>query len=136
MHKLISKEEATMTRFLTLENMETGTTDYCFDDSDLFNDAFYPMEEGKTYECMICLFGDMNRGKKDTKILCRVIRDDVILGACKSRNLEVQVGEDIYYIPYGDAEGKKKGDIFYFYCARKDLIMVDGVLHGSYSLEY
>ncbi len=133
MHKLISKKEAQVTRFLTLENMKTGTVDYCFDDSDLFNDGYYSMEEGKIYECMILLFGDLNRGKKDIKILCNVVRDNVIVGARKSRLVEVKVGEDVYYVPYSEVKDVLDKASFYFYCARKDLIMVDGVLSGRYA---
>ncbi len=133
MHKLISRDEALMTRFLTLKNLETGTVDECFDYSDIVNSDyrnFCFMEDGKNYSCKIELFGDVRQGRACTKVLCRVLRENVTVG--KRRRAEVSVGKDIYYIPQSDVDSLKGKDVFYYYYTRKDLIQVDDVIHGDY----
>ena len=135
MHKLISVEEYDVTRHVTLKNTETGTQDYCFDDSDMVDikhKDFWFMEVGKKYDCKIQLFGrvvsDTNRVK--TAVLCRTVRDNVVVG--KARLMEVVVDLDRYYIPRRDVIEHTKDECFYFDCIRKDLIQVNNVIHGDY----
>ena len=133
MHKLVKKEEAQMTRFVTLKNTATGTEDYCFDDSDVVDAKhrdFYFMEVGKKYDCKIELFGDATPSKVGEKVLCHVIRDNVLVG--NRRRVEVKVGEDVYYVPRSDVEDQLKNGEFEYYYTRKDLIQVDNVIHGDY----
>lgn len=133
MHKLISRDEAVMTRFLTLKNLETGTIDECFDDSDVVNldyKDFYFMEDGKDYSCKIELFGDIQRGRVGTEVLCRVLRENVPVG--KRWRAEVAVGRDVYYIPQIDVDRLHGKNLFHYYYTRKDLIQVNDVIHGDY----
>ena len=133
MHRLLKKEEAQMTRFVTLKNVDTGTEDYCFDDSDVVDVKhrdFYFMEIGKKYDCRILLFGDPEPGKVGEKAYCRVVRDNVVCGS--GRHVEVKVGEDRYYVPRSDVEDQLKNGEFYYYYTRRDLIQVDNVIHGDY----
>lgn len=135
MHKMISKTEYDMTRHVTLKNLETGTEDYCFDDSDMENEKyedFYFMEEGKKYDCKIQMFGRVvPRDAQNPKtVLCRVVRDNVIVG--EARLVEVAVDMDRYYIPRHEVSEQVKNGSFYYACLRKDLIQVDNVIHGAY----
>lgn len=135
MHKLIFAEQAMMTRFVLLKNKDTGTEDYCFDDSD-FPDSerpgFYFMEEGKTYDCKILLFGGSKPGPGGVaeKVLCKVERDNVVCG--EARLVEVSVDGDRYYVPRVDVKDQLKNGEFYYYYTRKDLIQVDNIIHGCY----
>lgn len=135
MYKLIATEEYDITRHVTLKNLETGTEDYCFDDSDMVDiehKDFWFMEVGEKYDCKIQLFGrvvsDANRDK--TTVLCRTVRDNVVVG--KARLMEVSVDLDRYYIPRSDIIEHTKDEYFYFDCIRKDLIQVNNVIHGDY----
>jgi len=135
MHKLLDKKEAQVTRFVTLKNVDTGTEDYCFDDSDVVDMKhrdFYFMEIGKKYDCKILLFGHAvpGHGNVAKKVLCHVVRDNVIRGS--GRHVEVKVGEDRYYVPRCDVEDQLKNGEFYYYYTRKDLVQVDNVIHGKY----
>ncbi len=135
MHKLISTKQAAMTRFVMLKNKDTGTTDYCFDDSDFLDSekaGFYFMEEGKMYDCKILLFGDSKPGPGGVakKVFCRVVRDNVVCG--EARLVEVAVDNERYYVPRSDVEDQLKNGEFEYYYTRKDLIQVDNVIHGDY----
>lgn len=135
MYKFLSKEEYDVTRHVTLKNLETGTEDYCFDCSDMVDlkynaKDFWFMEVGKTYDCKIELFGDVASGNTKEKVLCRVVRDDILVG--NRRRVEVKVGEDIYYVPRHEVEEYLDKGEFYYFCWRKDLIQVDDVIHGDY----
>lgn len=133
MHKMLKKEEAEMTRFVTLKNTMTGTEDYCFDDSDVVDAKhrdFWFMEIGKKYNCKIELFGDTEPGRGSEKVRCRVVNDSVLVG--NRRRVEVKVGEDVYYVPRSDVEDQLKNGEFEYYYTRKDLIQVDNVIHGDY----
>ena len=133
MHKMLKKEEAQVTRFVTLKNLETGTEDYCFDDSDVVDTKhrdFYFMEIGKKYDCKIFLFGGTQPSKNGKKVLCRVVRDNVARG--KAHHVEVKVGEDTYYVPRKKVEDQLKQGEFEYYYSRKDLVQVDNVIHGKY----
>ena len=133
MHKLISEKQATVTRFVTLKNRETGTIDYCFDDSDVFNHYhkdFSFMKEGKNYDCKIMLFGNITPSSAGEKALCHVVCDNIARG--RAHHVEVKVGEDTYYIPRKKVEEQLKNGEFYYYYTRKDLVQVDNVIHGKY----
>ena len=135
MYKLLAKEEYDVTRHVTLKNLKTGTEDYCFDCSDMVDlkynaRDFWFMEVGKKYDCKIELFGDVTPGSTGKKVLCHVIRADILVG--DRRRVEVKVGEDIYYVPRREVEDYLKKGEFYYYYTRKDLIQVDNVIHGDY----
>ena len=137
MHRFLSTKQAQMTRYVTLENVETGTMDYCFDNSDFPGgeyEGFYFMEEGKTYNCKIGLFGDIHPETGGTKVLCRVIREDVLVG--KRHRVEVRVGKDIYYVPRKEVEERLENGAFYYYYTRKDLIQVDDVVNRYCLMEW
>lgn len=131
MHKFISQDEALMTRFVMLENLETGTMDECFDDSDAAPGGkdFYFMEEGKNYRCRIELFGDVHCGPVGTVVECRVVNKDVMIG--QWRMVEVAVGKDIYYVPRKEVEEYLASGEFLYCYTRKDLIQVDDMIHGD-----
>lgn len=136
MHKFISEEHADVTRFVTLRNVETGTEDYCFDSSDMFDDEstdFSFMKIGQVYDCKILLYGEPHETQNGKHISCRVLRDNVPIG--RRRVVEVKSGNDIYYVPYNDVENLLDRDRFSYYYSRKDLIMVDGVPDGFFLLD-
>jgi hypothetical protein len=137
MYKLLSKKEYMATRDVVLKNLETGTEDICFDDSDVigleFKD-FYFMEVGKNYDCKIKLFGDPTESPYAQKALCRVVDDNV---PCGTRHLvQVRVGKDIYYVPRSHVENQLSNGSFFYYYTRKDLIQVDDVVHGDYMIDW
>lgn len=129
MHKLISKEDAQVTRFVTLKNLETGTEDYCFDDSDMVDIGhkdFWFMEVGKKYDCKILLFGNTRPSTAGKKVLCRVVRDNIARG--RAHHVEVKVGEDTYYVPRSNVENQLANGEFYYYYTRKDLVQVNNTI--------
>ena len=133
MYKFIRKKEYAMTRDVFLKNLETGTEDYCFDDSGLVNirhKSFYFMEIGKEYDCKILLFGGIEPSEVGEKLLCRVVRDNVACG--NGRLVEVSAGEDRYYVLRSEVEDQLKDGEFYYYYTRKDLVQVDDIIHGDF----
>jgi hypothetical protein len=132
MHEFVSKDEAVMTRNVVLRNLDTGTEDICFDDSDLDGVSFDFMEIGKTYDCLIDLLGTTTPQGGGKKILCRVVDKDVTIG--NAHRVKVRVGKDIYYIPRTAVENQLESGSFFFYYTRKDLAMVDGVVNFRYLL--
>jgi hypothetical protein len=133
MHEFVSKDEALRTRFVVLRNLETGTEDLCFDDSDLDGVNFAFMEIGKAYDCLIDLFGITSPRGRGKKILCHVIDKDVTIG--KAHRVKVRVGEDIYYVPRGEVDDQLlESGSFFFYYSRKDLAVVDGMINFRYLL--
>ena len=131
MYKLVKIKEAMRTRFLTLENMDTGTVDDCFDDSDVVNDDdFSFMRLGEIYDCKIKLFGNVIDKEAEGSTFCRITDENVMVG---KRNLvKVETDEGTYYVLEKNVKDHKKEGYFYFLTTRKDLIQVDDVIHGDY----
>ena len=131
MYKLVRIKEAMRTRFLTLENMDTGTVDDCFDDSDVVNDDdFSFMRLGEIYDCKIKLFGNVIDKEVEGSTFCRITDENVMVG---KRNLvKVETDEGTYYVLEKNVKDHKEEGYFYFLTTRKDLIQVDDVIHGDY----
>ena len=117
-----------MTRDIELENLDTGTRDICFDDSNLNDDInFEFMEIGKEYDCKIELFGILTTNKGEDVVEC-VINKEVKIGDCNF--LEVKVNNDIYYLSKAEAVQEGINDkVFLYDISRKDIIQVDDVVH-------
>ena len=130
MYKLLNINESAITRFLQLENLETGTIENCFDDSAVrSNDNFEFMKVGNTYDCKILLFGKFLEKKTESSVEVRIINPVVVIG--KRTMLEVQVGRDTYYIPQRKAFNASINERLNFYYTRKDLIQVNDVIHAD-----
>ena len=131
MHKLISIQQAMMSRDVTLKNVATKTEDFCFDNSAFPGyeyEGFYFMELGGTYDCKIELFGGLKSYCTSAdRVLCHVLREDVVCG--RVHMMEVKVGEDVYYIRRSELEGYQGEKEFYYYYTRKDLIQVNDVVN-------
>ena len=128
MHKLTRIKKAAMTRDIELENLETGTLDFCFDDSALVSyDNFEFMEKDENYECKIKLFGEMAKDYGERVLKCNVVSTDILIG--KKLFISVLVGEDMYYIYQHKLEHKCNQKEFLFLVSRKDIIQVNNVLH-------
>lgn len=134
MHKLISIDEAVMTRNIELENIDTGTIDKCFDDSALISyNNFDFMKIGSTYDCKIWLFGiQVNEKDKDT-LECKVVNKDVQIG--KTLFVEVLVEKDIYYVYQKDIDSLLYQNKFLFSCSKRiiqvDYMIYDDMLHDD-----
>jgi len=117
-----------MTRDIELENLETGTLDFCFDDSALVSyDNFEFMEKDQNYECKIKLFGEMAKDYGERVLKCKVVSTDIPIG--KKLFISVLVGEDMYYIYQHKFEHECNQKEFLFLVSRKDIIQVNNVLH-------
>lgn len=130
MYQLISVNDAMMTRDVWLKNLETGTVDFCFDDSAVVDDKnnFEFMEIGKTYDCKIELFGE-KIGKSEKSTICQVLERNVKVG--DGLMVKLKVDADIYYIPENKLRGYGDVKVIDYYYTRKDLIQVDQVVHGD-----
>lgn len=135
MYEVIEIIEFVMTRNVILKNLVTGKIEKCFDDSALMSDDnnFEFMQVGQYCECKIMLFGDtcINDGLGEV-MFCEVTKQDVIIG--KYSFVEVNVGEDTYYLPKKEVEKYLDKGSFMYSVTRKDLIQVDDVVH-EYWLE-
>lgn len=98
MYELISVKDDEMTRIVKLKNIDKGTIEECFDDSELVSEeCFSFMEIGKQYECKIKLFGKVVEEANDKSVLCTVIDKNIVIGSKKM--LKVVVEDEIYYVP-------------------------------------
>lgn len=130
MYRLLEIVEGDATRQVQLENLDTGATELCFDDSALVSDRNFDfMQIGQQYDCKIKLFGKPVLTKTDTSITCKVTRTEVIIG--ERAFTEVVTSCGMYYVPSKNiAEYLPQGS-FEFFCTRKDLVQVNGTIHGD-----
>lgn len=132
MYRVLSIDNAEMTKNIELENIKTGTVDMCFDDSALVdNRNFNFMNVGGEYDCKIKLFGNvvMNSYKEDKTVLCKIVDRDIVIGTKKM--VKVLVENDEYYIPTKKVTDFLELKEFYFKYTRKDLIEVDNITHAD-----
>ncbi|EAC6121328.1 hypothetical protein BJM58_07495 [Listeria monocytogenes] len=130
MHYVESITESVVTRVLELKNESTGTVDLCFDDSAVVsNKNFEFMKQGNSYDCKIKLFGDLVKEKEERTVACLITNVNVRIG--NSDFLEVNVKDDVYYIPKEKVLNILEQDIILFKISRKDLIEVNDVIHGD-----
>jgi len=72
-YKVIEINEAVATRTIKLQNIDSGTIDICFDDSELVSN-FNFMKAEQIYDCKILLFGEPTRNPTSTtyyNFLCK-----------------------------------------------------------------
>ncbi|EGK1784657.1 hypothetical protein IOO79_002212 [Listeria monocytogenes] len=130
MYYVESITESVVTRVLELKNESTGTVDLCFDDSAVVsNKNFEFMKQGNSYDCKIKLFGDLVKEKEERTVACLITNVNVRIG--NSGFLEVNVKDDVYYIPKEKVLNILEQDIILFKISRKDLIEVNDVIHGD-----
>lgn len=130
MYKVLKIKNAQATSFLDLLNLETGTIDHVFDDSDLrCDESFEFMEEGKVYNCKMRLFGDFTPVKDEYTMEVAIWDTDVMIGDTK--HIKVAIGADIYYVLQSDAQGIILEKTMLYSFSRKDLIQVDAVVHAD-----
>lgn len=130
MHKLILIKEAMMTRDVKLQNSDTETVDFCFDDSALVsNKNFEFMEINREYNCKIKLFGEpVNRWGEDV-VECELLSINIFIS--KRLFVCVKVQEDIYNVLQNKIENILGKNKFLFNVSRKDLIQVNDVIHND-----
>jgi len=135
MYKVNHIEKCAVTSFIDLTNLDTGTQDVVFDDS-LFvkagYDTFEFIREGESYDCKIELFGvylDEMSEPWGTCAEVTVVNQNVTIGEVAM--LQVQIGQDIYYIRKSELDDSKITEKFFFRFTRKDLVQVDDVVHGQ-----
>ncbi|MGN0682500.1 MAG: hypothetical protein ACI4JY_02385 [Oscillospiraceae bacterium] len=148
MYRFLSASNAEMTRFVRLENCETGKVEVCFDDSDLrheYQKGFEFMQVENMYDCKILLFGhafDLSNKEaiEQSQRLCRTTDRELLI--CETVNNNFYVGNrkflqiisdgNIYYVANNDVEALSDISRFVFRCSRKDLIQVNDVIYPSY----
>ena len=133
-YKVIDIFEPMITRFLTLENVETGVRVECFDDSDVCGKYdFKHMKAGECYDCKLLLFGDETtkdeiyytmKGERLVQLRC-VPKRRLKIGHADL--VEVDADGETYYVLCHEIKDPSKE--FYYMAVRKDLIEVDGVPH-------
>lgn len=127
MYKVVKIHDYIATRDVGLRNEDTGTNDICFDDSELVSKQnFGFIEEGKTYDCKIKLFGEFPEKRTDISVEVKVVDSTVIIG--KGVFLKVQIKNDIYFIPKKAAVDIDIDKIMLFDFTRKDLIQVNDII--------
>lgn len=128
MYQVIKINEFSATRTVELKSEITGERDICFDDSALVSsNNFYFMEEGKSYDCYIKLFGDISDEGSQKAVKCKIVSNEVI---GNREFLKVFVNKDVYYIPKNKVQGVTENH-FWFTYTRKDLIKVDETIHDD-----
>ena len=98
MYKFLSVVCGDMTRWVKLENCETGKVEVCFDDSDLrheYQKGFELMQIGGIYDCKILLFGiaiDLSDEDaiKQSRIMCETT--DRELFVCETIDNNFSIG--------------------------------------------
>lgn len=130
MYSVVSIDNDEMTRNVKLKNLKTGTIDMCFDDSAVVSDENFDfMNEGSEYNCKIKLFGNIALNMQDNVALCKIVKENIIVGTQKM--IKVLVEDDEYYIPAKKIRKLVDLKEFYFKYTRKDLIEVDNVIHAD-----
>lgn len=130
MYKVLKIEPYDMTRSIYMQNLDTGTIDECFDDTDTLGDEFGFMKEGGTYDCKITIFGHAVKEPNEWAKWCRVVDRNVEFRDCQY--VKVMQGNDIYYLHEDDVGDFIDKDEFYFTFTRKDLEEVDGIPKPHY----
>ena len=148
MYRFLSASNAEMTRWVKLENCETGKIEVCFDDSDLRHEhqrGFEFMQVENMYDCKILLFGrafDLSNKEaiEQSQRLCRNTDRELLI--CETINNNFSVGNrkflqiksdgNIYYAAINDAAALNDISRFAFRCSRKDLIQVNDVIYPGF----
>ncbi|MCL2053028.1 MAG: hypothetical protein FWG90_01105 [Oscillospiraceae bacterium] len=128
MYKLLSVSNAQVTRYLSLENCETGKIENVFDDSDLNHQGqldFYFMEVGKTYNCKLLLFADIAEC-----IICSYTDKSIIIG--NEKFFQVKHNNCTYFISNNDFSKISNKDSFEFCVLRKELLQVDNIANTRF----
>ena len=128
MYKLLRTEEAAMTRFVILKNIETSMIDRCFDCSNLVSDVnFSFMQVGEEYDCKIELFGEPVDEKTDKSVVCKFVNKNVVIG--KKIMVEVIIDNNRYYLRKDEVKKYLDFESFNYQFTRKDLIEVNGIIN-------
>lgn len=132
MYKVQKIKQYQVTRDVYLLNLENGTIDICFDDSDLtpFED-FYFITLNSVYDCKIQLFGVYTKYETEVSEKCVILEKDVIIG--QRSCFKVLFDNNIYYIVQEKNETYEiiNDEYINFIISRKDLIQVNDVIHGD-----
>lgn len=133
-HEVLSFNDYMMTRDVIFRNINTGTVETCFDDSDVRGDKAFDLELGGIYDCKIMLFGDevkegtvLECGKR---VCCKIVRRNVPVGIMNM--VQVLVDGNVYYINQCRIENIMDKDAFWYNYTRKDLLQVNDVIKGCY----
>lgn len=131
-YKLLSISESEITRYVKLQNCETGEEEYCFDDSDVrydCQDDFAFMTIGNVYECKILLFDCRIISAKlpnHSCIECRIVNNNLSIGNLAV--IQIESNGNTYYIAKRDIMHYPKNSKLFLAYSRKDLIQVNGVV--------
>lgn len=132
MYKVQKIKQYQVTRDVYLLNLESGTIDICFDDSDLtpFED-FYFITLNSVYDCKIQLSGVYTKYETEVSEKCVILEKDVIIG--QRSCFKVLFDNNIYYIVQEKNETYEiiNDEYINFIISRKDLIQVNDVIHGD-----
>jgi hypothetical protein len=127
-YKVIEINEAVATRTIKLQNINSGTIDICFDDSELVSNInFSFMKTEQIYDCKILLLGEPTRNPTINSICCQILDKEIIIGIKKF--VKVQVNKDIYYVSKKQLAEYLVNDSFMFDYTRKDLLQVEAIVH-------
>lgn len=132
MYKLISIEEDIMTRYVSLIDLDTNKTEYCFDDSELCLEGqvdFSFMTIGETYRCKILLFGRPLKNDEfvsEDCLFCKQSGEMIKLGIYNV--IPVESNNSIYYIMEKDLLKADNAKEFWFKSSRRDLVQVNDVV--------
>ena len=130
MYKVLKIVEGDATRQVELKDLGTGAIELCFDDSALVSDRNFDfMQVGQQYDCRIKLFGKPVPKKTDTSITCKIMRTEVMVG--ERVFTEVMTSCGVYYVPSKKIAEYLTYGYFEFICTRKDLVQVNGTVHGD-----
>ena len=128
MYKVIEINEAVATRTIKLQNIDSGTIDIYFDDSELVSNININfMKAEQIYDCKILLFGEPTRNPTSNSICCQVLDKEIMIGI--KEFVKVRVNKDIYYVSKKQLAEYLANDSFMFDYTRKDLLQVEAIVH-------
>ena len=131
MYRVVHIEEHDITRWVHLQNLDTGVVDICFDDSAISGDVNFDfLQVGHCYECKINLMGEPYPLRVAQKVSCVIIDSTLQIG--QRRRIQVKTVDGIYYVPLVDVADKLPCDCFDYFVARKDLVQVGDIVHADY----
>lgn len=103
LYKVVSMIDDAMTRYLVLENVQTGISEQVFDDSAVFSDInFSFMDIDEVYECKIKLFGKVVEEADEWTLELK--RNQTSLEFGDSLLTEVSSNEDVFYVLSSELE--------------------------------
>lgn len=133
MYKVLEIDERMMDRDVIIQNLNTGTTELCFDNSIGYSDDhnFSFMKTDSDYECKILLIGDQQENKNESS-LEYLLAEEHVVTIGNGTFIKVLYKDDVYYISADSVTIKETDRYVLFDSFRKDLLQVNDQVSPMY----